>query len=230
VTHTDGLGQFQTPLFLAYSSKWRYWEVQICRVSSGARGGASAASSLLTSGRYRAAYTGPDGRLYRAPRTFDARDDAVAWLSARRAEIMMEIWAPEVAARRSRQDAVPTFRVYADPWLENRKTKGRELRPTTRRAPDTGAARRRPRPRRPTPHHRRRQPRPAALRSRLRCSLRGQPHPSQQRQDQPPPAQSSRRPRARVSADEGFPAGATGASMTERSGRRRAAFTSRSGS
>jgi integrase len=86
----------------------------------------------LTSGRYRAAYTGPDGQLYRAPRTFDARDDAVAWLSARRAEIMMEIWAPEVAARSAQQGEMPTLRVYADLWLANRKTKGRELRPTTR--------------------------------------------------------------------------------------------------
>lgn len=50
-------------------------------------------------GRYRAAYTGPDGLLYRAPVTFDAKDYAVAWLSARRAEIQMEVWAPEVAAR-----------------------------------------------------------------------------------------------------------------------------------
>lgn len=84
-------------------------------------------------GRYRAAYTGPDGRLYRAPVTFDAKDDAVAWLSARRAEIQMEVWAPEVAARGARKRDVPTFRAYADLWLETRKTKGRELRPTTRR-------------------------------------------------------------------------------------------------
>lgn len=84
-------------------------------------------------GRYRAAYTGPDGRLYRAPVTFDAQDDAVAWLSARRAEIQMEVWAPEVAARGARQRDVPTFRAYADLWLETRKTKGRELRPTTHR-------------------------------------------------------------------------------------------------
>jgi hypothetical protein len=43
------------------------------------------------SGRYRAAYIGPDGRLYRAPVTFDAKDDAVAWLAARRAAIQMEV-------------------------------------------------------------------------------------------------------------------------------------------
>jgi hypothetical protein len=43
------------------------------------------------SGRYRAAYTGADRQLYRAPMTFDAKDDAVAWLSARRAEIEMRV-------------------------------------------------------------------------------------------------------------------------------------------
>lgn len=86
-----------------------------------------------SSGRYRAAYTGPDGQLYRAPMTFDARDDAIAWLSARRAEIEMEVWAPDVAARGAVSRSVPTFRAYADLWLETRKTRGRELRPTTRR-------------------------------------------------------------------------------------------------
>ena len=66
------------------------------------------------SGRYRAAYTGPDGRLYRASMTFDARDNAVAWLSARRAEIQMEVWAPAAAARAAFRRDVPTLRAYAD--------------------------------------------------------------------------------------------------------------------
>jgi hypothetical protein len=43
----------------------------------------------------RAAYTGPDGRLYRAPTTFDAKEDAVAWLANRRAEIQREVWVPD---------------------------------------------------------------------------------------------------------------------------------------
>lgn len=86
----------------------------------------------LVSGRYRAAYTGPDGQLYRAPTTFKNEDDAVAWLSARRAEIEMEVWAPDAAARGARQRAAPTFGAYAEAWLETRKTRGRELRPTTR--------------------------------------------------------------------------------------------------
>ncbi len=86
----------------------------------------------LQSGRFRAAYTGPNGRLYRAPATFLARDDAIAWLSARRAEISMEVWAPEVAARAAARRAQPTLREYGDEWLITRKTRGRELRPTTR--------------------------------------------------------------------------------------------------
>lgn len=84
------------------------------------------------SGRYRAAYTGPDGRLYRAPTTFDAKDDAVAWLAARRAEIQMEVWAPEAAAAGASKRTMPTLQAYGDDWLATRRTRGRELRPTTR--------------------------------------------------------------------------------------------------
>ena len=84
------------------------------------------------SGRYRAAYTGPDGRLYRAPTTFDAKEDAVAWLANRRAEIQMEVWAPDAAVRGASRRLVPTMRAYGDQWLEGRKTRGRGLRPTTR--------------------------------------------------------------------------------------------------
>ncbi len=83
------------------------------------------------SGRHRAAYTGPDGVLYRAPVTFHSEDDAVAWLSARRAEIEMKVWAPDVASRGAERKATPTLRAYADLWLMNRKTRGRGLRPTT---------------------------------------------------------------------------------------------------
>ncbi|MFZ2013743.1 MAG: hypothetical protein WAV00_07980 [Nocardioides sp.] len=87
----------------------------------------------LPSGRYRDGYTGPDGQLSRAPTTFDAKDDAIAWLSARRAEIQMEVWAPDDASRGAKRRESPTFGAYADLRLESRKTKGRELRPTTRR-------------------------------------------------------------------------------------------------
>ncbi|MBS4754127.1 hypothetical protein KG112_15030 [Nocardioides sp. zg-ZUI104] len=64
--------------------------------------------------------------------TFASRDDAVAWLSARRVEIEMEVWAPQEAARGAASRSVPTLQAYADIWFETRKTQGRALRPTTR--------------------------------------------------------------------------------------------------
>lgn len=84
------------------------------------------------SGRFRAAYIGPDALLHRAPVTFLAKDDAIAWLSARRAEITMNVWAPEVAGRAASRRTVPTLREFGDRWLNARKTRGRSLRPTTR--------------------------------------------------------------------------------------------------
>ncbi|MGZ4499204.1 MAG: maleylpyruvate isomerase N-terminal domain-containing protein, partial [Nocardioidaceae bacterium] len=83
-----------------------------------------------SSGRYRAAYTGPDAHLYRAPMTFDAKDDAIAWLAARRAEIEMRVWAPEVAARAAFQRSVPTLREYADNgWRTARRAAASSGRP-----------------------------------------------------------------------------------------------------
>ncbi|GJP28265.1 hypothetical protein NJB18091_10140 [Mycobacterium marinum] len=46
------------------------------------------------SGRYQAAYTGPDGKVYRAPATFAAKMDAEGWLTDRRREIDRELWSP----------------------------------------------------------------------------------------------------------------------------------------
>ena len=42
------------------------------------------------SGRWKAAYTGPDGLLYPAPGTFAGKLDAEAWLTDRRREIDRE--------------------------------------------------------------------------------------------------------------------------------------------
>lgn len=87
---------------------------------------------LRTSGRYRAAFTAPDGRLVRAPSTFDTKDDATAWLAARRAEIQLNVWAPDILERSVAKKAVPTFQDYAKRWVSTRKTGGQPLRPTTR--------------------------------------------------------------------------------------------------
>jgi integrase len=75
----------------------------------------------LPSGRWQAAYTGPDGRLHRAPRTYAVEDDAIGWLNIERRKIDLGTWG---AVERS--DGA-TLRAYATRWLEQR-----QLRPRTR--------------------------------------------------------------------------------------------------
>jgi len=49
----------------------------------------------MRSGRYQARYTGPDGHRHTAPTTFDAKDDAIAWLRAERPLVEdPETWEP----------------------------------------------------------------------------------------------------------------------------------------
>lgn len=88
----------------------------------------------LPSGRYQAAYTGPDGRVHGADKTFAAKIDAEGWLSERRREIDRELWsapatATETKAKRQRD---LTFREFSETWLQTRQVKGRPLRPRTR--------------------------------------------------------------------------------------------------
>ncbi len=88
------------------------------------------------SGRYQAAYTAPDGRVYRAERTFAAREDAEGWLTDRRREIDRELWSPPATADQKRtaaqkKAAGELFAPYANRWLENRTVKGRPLKPRT---------------------------------------------------------------------------------------------------
>lgn len=80
----------------------------------------------LPSGRWRAGYVGPDNQLYRPESTFDGKADAAAWLSARRAEIQMGIWAPEAVAKAKSQGALE-FGAYAERWMA-----ARTLKPRTR--------------------------------------------------------------------------------------------------
>jgi hypothetical protein len=44
----------------------------------------------------------------------------------------MHVWAPETVLQGVRSRTAPKLREYADQWLENRKTRGCALRPTTR--------------------------------------------------------------------------------------------------
>lgn len=76
--------------------------------------------SKLPSGRFRARYTGPDGQRHSAPRTFDTKGDADAWLALRRSEVLREEWAPAEKVR-------SVFGDFAETWLSDR-----QLKPTTR--------------------------------------------------------------------------------------------------
>jgi integrase len=85
------------------------------------------------SGRYSAAYVGPDLQLHRAPMTFDARLDAEGWLHAEHHRIEQGEWVSPVALREARAEAERLeqlsrvgVREYAERWLA-----GRELRPGT---------------------------------------------------------------------------------------------------
>ena len=73
------------------------------------------------SGRYSAAYVGPDARLHKAPRTYARESDAEGWLAEQRRRIDIGTWG---AVERS--DGA-TLRAYADKWIEQRP-----LRPRTR--------------------------------------------------------------------------------------------------
>src|SRR5687767_3259381 len=73
----------------------------------------------LPSRRYQASYVGPDTVRHTAPQTFQTREDAEAWLAARRAEITGDDWTPP----RSKKPI--TFGEHAERWLTNRKLKPR---------------------------------------------------------------------------------------------------------
>jgi integrase len=79
------------------------------------------------SGRYQARYTGPDGRTWSAPFTFDSRQYATAWLSRVHGDIQAGRWVPPSQTRLSQTDLPPTLAAYAAAWTESR-----ELSPTSR--------------------------------------------------------------------------------------------------
>ncbi len=71
-------------------------------------------------GSWSAGYTGPDTVLDRAPQTFDAKDDATAWLSAKRRLIEYDEWASPVERRTQQVARGLSLESYAHQWLEDR--------------------------------------------------------------------------------------------------------------
>lgn len=85
------------------------------------------------SGRWSAAYIGPDNRLHRAATTFDAKDNAVAWLAGERKLLDLDSWTPPADRRASKPTAKGmTLREYSEDWLENRRTNRGPIKPRTR--------------------------------------------------------------------------------------------------
>ncbi|UYP19767.1 tyrosine-type recombinase/integrase [Rhodococcus sp. Z13] len=79
----------------------------------------------LPSGRWQAKYTAPDGLIYKAPRTFAAEDDAIAWLNAERRLIDLDAWTPPTERDRADEQAALklTLGEYADRWITHRHLK-----------------------------------------------------------------------------------------------------------
>ena len=86
----------------------------------------------LPSGRWQAAYTGPDAILYKAPTTFEDEDAARGWLKGERKLIDLDEWRPPSERAHRRVRSRETFAEFADAWLADRQVKGRPLKPRTR--------------------------------------------------------------------------------------------------
>ena len=79
------------------------------------------------SGRYSAAYVGPDQELHRASVTFETKDDAVSWITAERRLIAADDWTPPTERLAAKVDRGQALKPYADEWL--RKAANRPVRP-----------------------------------------------------------------------------------------------------
>jgi integrase len=70
----------------------------------------------LPSGRWQASHMAPGGRRHNAPRTFDTRKDAEAWLAEAQTDLSRDQWRRPEPPRKT-----VTFAAYAASWLDTRK-------------------------------------------------------------------------------------------------------------
>ncbi|EHK84894.1 tyrosine-type recombinase/integrase [Rhodococcus pyridinivorans] len=80
------------------------------------------------SGRYTAAYIGPDGALHRAPASFPAKLDAEGWLAAERRLIDLGQWTPPARRSAAGTTAGVSVAEYARRWLSESESR---LKPRT---------------------------------------------------------------------------------------------------
>jgi integrase len=80
----------------------------------------------LPSGRHQASYIGPDLARHAAGATFEAKQDAEAWLAEEHKLIAADAWTPPARRRAAAQiDIVLTFGTFAEDWLAHRTLKPR---------------------------------------------------------------------------------------------------------
>ena len=84
--------------------------------------------SRLSSGKYRARYTGPDGKKYSGPHPFFTKDDAGAWLRQEQKLIEFDEWRPPRLRYRSKEDDARTVGDWLYQWLELQE---KRLKPST---------------------------------------------------------------------------------------------------
>lgn len=86
----------------------------------------------LPSGRWQAAYTGPDARPHKASVTFEDEDAARGWLRDERKLIDLDAWTPPETRAAAKVVRGQTFAAFAADWLAHRRTKRGPLKPRTR--------------------------------------------------------------------------------------------------
>ena len=82
----------------------------------------------LSSGKYRARYTGPDGKKYSGPHPFFTKDDAGAWLRQEQKLIEFDEWQPPHLRYRAKEDATRTVGEWLCQWLDLQE---KRLKPST---------------------------------------------------------------------------------------------------
>lgn len=85
----------------------------------------------LPSGKHRARYTGPDGHLHKAPRTYFTKDDAAGWLRGEQKLIEFNEWSPPATRNLSKEDRTRTVGEWLTQWLDLRSRGTRPLEPST---------------------------------------------------------------------------------------------------
>ena len=101
--------------------------------SGGHRRGFGRIRRLTPSGRYQAAYIGPDLELHKCPITYEAKMDAEAWLATEYRLLERDEWTAPESRTQAKYAKGATLNDFAPAWLESHKRRdGSPLKDRTR--------------------------------------------------------------------------------------------------